>query len=74
MSEWISVNDRLPEIQDPVIVYSKDYGKWEEYQRTVPARRVMVNDKDWSWFELDHSNTMLLEVTHWRCLLEPPKL
>ena len=57
--EWISVNDRLPERMQPVIV-CRDNGKVEQGYRDVG-----------DWWKVYGTRTK--KVTHWMPLPEPPK-
>lgn len=67
MSEWISVNDRLPEENDingqsrEVLAYNGNY---------FPAR--VDYDRNMHWFETVEFET-IFNVTHWQPLPEPPK-
>jgi len=65
--EWISVADRLPEIQEPVLVFLPKYG--------TPNIQTMWL-ADWSdgtlWFCVHFTTKNLDEVTHWHPLPKPP--
>ena len=65
MSKWISVEDRLPEVNQPVIVVLKD---------TDPS--VWLADyRGQEQFSCCHQLiTFIGEVTHWMPLPEPPEL
>ena len=64
---WISVDDRLPEMHDEVLICNGDYGKTELGFATV----AVWGGSDWvnTW---DRKGTIHC-VTHWRPLTEPPK-
>ena len=76
MMEWISVKDRLPEYDVPVLVISKTYPNevttavlryedgwhWEQY-----AGYGFLSDKDCYEFDDDY------QYTHWMPLPTPPK-
>ena len=59
MAEWISVNDRLPEVHETVIAWDGDINEPELACRTI------YNE----WFGVKVCDT----VTHWMPLPEPPK-
>ncbi len=61
MSEWISVNDRLPEIMARVLLHDKDgFG-------TVTGRLQTAG-----WY-LENVSHHYCNITHWMPLPEPPK-
>jgi hypothetical protein len=62
-SEWISVEERLPEKEDDYLVYTTA-GFIETDRFSVPEDK----DVDGHWFELDDY------VTHWTPLPEAPKM
>ncbi len=57
---WISVEERMPEEYNPVIVYSPNYGQVEAH----------LFDGDWK--TLFGKWLMPRQVTHWRQRPEPP--
>jgi hypothetical protein len=59
LSEWISIDDRLPKIADDVIVFSDD-----KYQIDIG---FLINGK---WFS---DKGELHTVTHWMPLPNPPE-
>lgn len=61
MSEWISVDDRLPEDGDEILMWS------EVFHGVVLGDR---SDGEW-WNESDIITTA--KITHWQPLPEPPK-
>ena len=62
MSEWIHVNERLPETNERVLVYLKE--KVSRYTQ-IDTDRVIAKKAGWvRWGD---------EVTHWMPLPEPPK-
>lgn len=76
MSEWISVNDRLPEFEEETVLHVllKDdgLGVW------LPARYDQLLEKAW-WipqreiFVYGGIENALHLITHWKPLPEPPK-
>ena len=78
MSEWISVKDRLPEIEQTVIVMQNfkenDHLKYNPYVMAEDVSGgIYWSDKE---FYLDHPTSdfpcVLENVTHWMPLPEPP--
>ncbi|MBO5715050.1 MAG: DUF551 domain-containing protein [Clostridia bacterium] len=61
MAEWISVKDRLPEIDTHVLVY--DEHMWWDYA-------IAKLDKDGCWMD---EECCILCPSHWMPLPEPPK-
>lgn len=80
MSEWISVEDRLPEPEKKVLVYSKNgdwYGVYWRLLKTNDDREDMI---DWWWqndnddFWTPHDNAIYAWTEYAPCLLpEPPE-
>lgn len=81
MSEWISVEDELPEVGQPVIVHG------DPYKNKPPTFTLAVVDHSSDWHECDSSFGWIdydldgftgkgfndIEgVTHWMPLPEPP--
>lgn len=74
---WVSVKDRLPEVDNPVIVYAR--GKNDSIYKIVIASMTNKNVFDtrletepywrepWQFFDT------MYEITHWMPLPEPPK-
>lgn len=66
--QWIAVSERLPEIQEPVLVYLPTYGT----PNMIPMWLA-----DWAdgklWFSTAWSTKELHEVTHWMPLPKAPK-
>lgn len=60
MSEWISVNDRLPKQGEIVIVFSC-WGEYEDDDYETSIQR----------FDVDYYKAN--DITHWMPLPEPPK-
>ena len=68
MSEWISVNDRLPENYIPVIVYCQNFGGIIFYDGQH------IDDGELVGWESDGDcGYPTLDVTHWMPLPEPPR-
>ena len=71
MSDWIKIEDQLPEYGDPVIIVIKGT------VQNVIYTRDGDDDTD-DWFEPYHyddkeSAAWRREVSHWQPLPEPPK-
>lgn len=64
MPQWISVKERLPEMNVVALVFSK-------LTYLNVAHRV-VDDKGWCWATVSMSIAPY-EITHWIPLPEPPK-
>ena len=81
MSEWISVKDRLPELEGDFIVFGKPYAN----KGHAIALACFQDDGEWveaddtfGWVFLDKEIyasgfSELENVTHWQPLPEPPK-
>ncbi len=73
-SEWISVNDRLPENSGEYIVVACDegcpYGEGIWYATVVVCAEYAFNS--WTWYEGSHEYSLDGIVTHWMPLPEPP--
>ena len=70
MADWISVNDRLPDKYNRVLMSAVDYESEARQAITIGFR-----DGDWWWSqETGGSDVELgITVTHWMPLPEPPK-
>ena len=68
MSEWIRVEDRLPEKDQECIVYSSEIGVMvETFEDRHAANNWLVDIQAWC------GRCEEYEVTHWMPLPEPPK-
>ena len=73
MSEWINVEDRLPETEGTYIVMTEK--SWEHVPYKVMAMefeiKVLrgVEKRRWKWY----GKLPIWPVTHWMPLPEPPK-
>ena len=66
VDRWISVKDRLPEEQQCILAYEKDYGvMWGDYQGIKYSQPVWIVRKQGLIIRTT-------EVTHWQPLPEPP--
>ncbi|WP_395504763.1 DUF551 domain-containing protein [Ectopseudomonas hydrolytica] len=63
MSEWISVDDRLPEPNTPVLAYSKSWGVFFAFRKNR-------NVSPWLCLDGDACNT---KITHWMPKPPPPQ-
>lgn len=67
MPQWISVEDRLPEKREEVLIYLPEYDSVETASLfTIPS----LNLKEWTQ---DEDAFVFDEVSHWMPLPEPPK-
>lgn len=75
MSEWISVDDSLPERGRIVKVKTEGYNKpriatyyYKDYQDGF------LQEMGWAWVFLDYVPTekLLTRITHWMALPKPP--
>lgn len=67
INQWISVEERLPEPDTPVLVCVPDYS---DTHRVLIARY----DDLWGWIgQWDGAISMRTQITHWMPLPEPPK-
>ena len=78
VSGWISVKDRLPERQEPVIVYVPPYSdEDEEYVGHVAVAYYTQTGSGGYWAGTDGNVYgaigIIHEPTHWMPLPEPPK-
>jgi hypothetical protein len=64
VSDWISVDDELPELDFDVLVRCDD-------DVIISTFRSGYTQGDW-WFDIERESTAWL-VTHWMPLPEPPK-
>jgi hypothetical protein len=64
MSEWISVEDRLPEIHEEVLVFVKRHARTGHLYGRISAKGGRP------WWAV--GNRHLTGVTHWMPLPEPP--
>ena len=83
VQEWISVNDRLPEIYDKepdwsvTVLFRTIQGHIHSGYRHIGRSKQSIYDDDWTppyW--LDESENLTFEedeVTHWQYLPQPPK-
>ena len=68
-TQWISVKERLPEINKSVLVNSLDFFTTGEPVVIVGSYTGKAWHQDWCRDDDD-----LIEITHWMPLPEPPKL
>ena len=66
MTEWISVKDRLPELDAPILAWVSTY-----YQNRGGFEIAMRWAQDGKWWTL-RACELRNSVTHWMPLPEPP--
>lgn len=74
MSEWISVEDRLPEVGEEVFIYSPNglhtMGVWDTATRT---KHYWCIDMCAAWgYDSYREKISSSDITHWMPLPEPP--
>lgn len=79
MSKWISVNDKLPDKQIPVLVYVPPYSdEKEEYVGYVAMAYYTYSGRGGYWAGTDGNVYgaigIIHDPTHWMPLPEPPKI
>ena len=73
MNEWISVKDRLPEYDIPVLVTYIGLGDKKPYSDAVAMWSLELNGYNGGWvWTLDESEVEV-KITHWMPLPKPPK-
>lgn len=65
MSEWISIDDRLPE-------YGKDCLVWCVFKAAMEHNVAFLSDEE-GWITTEADWNIDYAVTHWMPLPEPPK-
>ena len=72
-SEWISVEERLPEIMETVLIAYKEKWEWEtEWNFGVDAGSWAIVEGGWNTYH-DLCEGQELHITHWMPLPEFPK-
>lgn len=76
--EWISIKDRMPEINTEVLAYGQDNADWEmkikQCKYTGDDKNEHFKREEPIWIYDDHCCLLQLEnVTHWMLLPELPK-
>ena len=68
--KWISVEDQLPGIDEPVLML--DASGWiDMYNRIKTGRRLNLNTVgDWSWYAYSHNTVE--NISHWMPLPKNP--
>lgn len=70
MSEWISVDDRLPEIGEVVLAYSNEYNVFYVAERFIVSDRVYFDCS----ITPSYDGHMYRNPTHWMPLPKPPQV
>ena len=71
MNDWISVEDRLPEYGEVVLVYGTDAD--EQAADIFIGYRQSTDRHGENWHEDGRLGSLIFNVTHWRPMVEPPK-
>ena len=69
MSEWISVDDRLPEKSGHYMVVHQTTSIRKNKSSSVDTDRYDENENTWEFFK----SGIMQEVTHWMPLPKPPR-
>ncbi len=72
-SEWISVEEELPDISVPVLVTYLGYNDNRPHAEGVAV--LLDGDQDWYWWDgapEDSDQKVVVAITHWMRLPEPP--
>ena len=75
VQEWISVNDRLPETYEPVLVKYLNYNDGSASHTNVDTA-VLFDGNVWYWWEgdiCDCDEEVKCTISHWMPLPQPPK-
>lgn len=73
MSNWIKVEDRLPEFGKPVIVVAKGFKEEGDYPLLMAKLIRITEDAEGHHIEWDdYQNIGLVDVSFWQPLPEPP--
>lgn len=69
--EWISIKDRLPECGIPVLVTYLGYNTGKQHCDGIAA---VDSGGMWGWWDGDDAEeTVIVYITHWMPLPNPPK-
>ncbi len=69
-SEWISVDERLPNDSSAVIAIVNGRERNIKYINAIMLAVYFSDTNEWA---LDHNPSVDVQVTHWKPLPEPPK-
>lgn len=74
MNKWISVKDRLPEEEVPVLVTYLSYNTGEPIADSI----AIFSEGEWYWYtdpdnDYIEQGPVIVEITHWVPLPEPAK-
>lgn len=72
MNKWISVKDRLPEEEVPVLVTYLSYNTGEPITNSI----AIFSEGEWYWYtdpdnDYIEQGPVIVEITHWMPLPEP---
>lgn len=65
--KWISVNDRLPSKETPVLVTYIGYNDGRPYSDHIAC----ICDGKWRWWDCEPGAEARVEITHWAPLPDP---
>ncbi|WP_448679977.1 DUF551 domain-containing protein [Pseudomonas nicosulfuronedens] len=74
MSEWISVQDRLPEPETDVMVWLKKCSSKQGVATAGMFYDIGADELTWMGWEMEEPFRTSYEVTHWKPLPAPPAI
>ena len=73
MSDWISVEDQLPEASGLHLAGKRVLIFYDTWKEIFIAARVFNSPDYWCWMDEEDDCYAPMSVTHWMPLPEPPK-
>ena len=70
---WVSVEDRLPEDNVPVLVAYLGCADQEPFPDNIAKWSIEANSYNGGWLWRNDDSEVKLKITHWKPLSEPPK-